>query len=103
MAHAVPEIRGIMLLPFIPKRRIILSIKKTTRLIYPVSSKTAINKNKIAICGIKIRTPPIPGMIPSANKSVRTPFGKLLFAKSEISAKVPSIKSIGNEAQSKID
>ena len=33
MAHAVPEISGIILLPFIPNRRIILSIKNTTRLI----------------------------------------------------------------------
>ena len=33
MAHAVPEIKGITLFPFIPNRRIILSIKKTTLLI----------------------------------------------------------------------
>ena len=60
-------------------------------------------KNKIAICGIKITTPPIPGIIPSVNKSVKTPAGKLLFAKSDNCAKVPSIKSIGTDAISKID
>ena len=33
MAQAVPEIRGTTLFPLRPKRLIILSIKKTTRLI----------------------------------------------------------------------
>ena len=33
IAQAVPEINGITLLPLIPNRRIILSIKNTTRLI----------------------------------------------------------------------
>ena len=49
MAHAVPEIKGITLLPFKPKRRNPLSIKNTTRLIYPVSSRIDINKNKFEL------------------------------------------------------
>ena len=49
IAQAVPEINGITLFPLIPNFRIILSIKNTTLLMYPVSSKTAMNKNKMAI------------------------------------------------------
>ena len=47
-------------------------------------------------------TPPIPGMIPSTIKSDKTPAGKLPLAKSDNCAKVVSIRSIGNEDQSKI-
>ena len=45
----------------------------------------------------------MPGIIPSTIKSDKTPVGKLLLAKSDSSAKVVSIKSIGKEDQSKID
>ena len=79
MAQAVPEINGITLFPLIPKRLIILSIRKTTLLMYPVSSSREINKNNIAICGIKIIIPPIPGIIPSEIKLFKTPAGIVLF------------------------
>ena len=49
IAQAVPEINGTILFPLNPKRLIILSIRNTTRLMYPLSSKTEINKNKNAI------------------------------------------------------
>ena len=49
IAQAVPEINGTTLLPDSPKFRIILSIKKTTRLMYPLSSSMDMNKNKNAI------------------------------------------------------
>ena len=46
---------------------------------YPVSSNSEINRNKMAICGIKIIIPPIPGIIPSEIKLVKTPAGRFLF------------------------
>ena len=103
IAQAVPEINGITLLPLIPNLRIILSIKNTTLLIYPDSSRIEINRNKIAICGIKITTPPTPGITPSVSKSVNIPAGNCALVNSAISANKPSIKSIGVDAQSKID
>ena len=48
-------------------------------------------------------TPPTPEIIPSVNKSIRTQFGKLLFAKSDNCAKLPSTKSIGTATKSKMD
>ena len=54
-----------------------------------------INVNKIAICGIKITTPPIPGIIPSAIKFVNVPGGNTDFTQELKLAKAPSIKSIG--------
>ena len=101
IAQAVPEINGTKLFPLNPNRRIIRSIKKTTRLIYPLSSKMEMNRNKKAICGIKITMPPIPDTIPSANKSVTfPPFGKVFLIHSASPAKVVSIKSMGMVAQS---
>jgi hypothetical protein len=64
MAHAALEINGTTLLPFNPKGRINLSMMKTTRAMYPVSSKSEIKKNNKQICGKKITTPPIPGKMP---------------------------------------
>ena len=49
IAQAVPEINGTTDLPLSPKRRITLSIKNTTRLMYPLSSSTEIKRNKNAI------------------------------------------------------
>ena len=46
---------------------------------YPVSSNKEINKNNIAICGIKIIIPPIPGIIPSEISLFKTPDGMVLF------------------------
>ncbi len=91
MAQAVPEINGIILFPFIPNRRIILSIKNTTLLIYPVSSNMAINKKSMAICGIKMSIPPTPGIMPLVIKSFKTPFASFVFTSSLKSAKKPSI------------
>jgi hypothetical protein len=61
-----------------------------------------INRNKKAICGMKIRIP-MPGMIPWETKLVNTPAGSSLFAKVLNEAKVLSIKSIGTLDHSKID
>ena len=60
----------------------------------------AINKNKNAICGIKITIPPNPGIIPSAIKLVNAPFGNVLYVHSLKEAKALSIKVIGTCAQS---
>jgi hypothetical protein len=79
MAQAVPETRGTTLLPLSPNLRIIRSIKKTTLLIYPLSSRMEIKRNRKAICGIKITTPLKPGIIPSATKLVKGPAGRLFF------------------------
>ena len=64
MAQAKLDIHGTILFPFSPKGLIILSIMKTTLDKYPVSSRMAIKKNSRAICGMKIKTPPIPGITP---------------------------------------
>jgi hypothetical protein len=48
-------------------------------------------KKKKAICGIKIKIPPIPGMIPCEIKLVKTPAGNESFAKLLNEAKVLSI------------
>jgi len=61
------------------------------------------NINKKAICGIKIRMPPIPGMIPCAIKLVNTPAGNFSLAKALKEAKALSIKSIGILDHSKMD
>ena len=95
IAQAVPEIKGTTLLPLNPNRRMTRSIKKTTRLIYPVSSSMAINKNRKAICGIKMTIPPKPGKTPSARRLVKSPAGKFCLTHSPIWANVWSIKSIG--------
>ena len=47
--------------------------------------------------------PPIPGMIPSDNKSVNFPCGKLSLVKALNLENVVSIKSIGILLQSKMD
>ena len=60
----------------------------------------AINRNKNAICGIKITMPPSPGIIPSANKLVNAPLGSTCFVHSLKEAKIPSIKSMGTLDQS---
>ena len=62
----------------------------------------AINRNKKAICGINITIPPKPGIIPSANKLVKSPAGILVFTHSLKLAKAVSIKSIGTPDQSYI-
>jgi len=62
---------------------------------YPLSSRTEINRNKKAICGIKIKIPPTPGMIPSLIKLVSSPAGKWVLAYEAKFAKELSIKSIG--------
>ncbi|MNL18409.1 hypothetical protein D3C87_1395520 [compost metagenome] len=103
IAQAVPEIRGTTLFPDKPNFRMILSIRKTTRLMYPLSSKTEINKNKKAICGINIKIPPIPGIIPCEIKLVKTPGGNSSPAKELKEANVLSIKSIGIFDHSKMD
>ena len=103
IAQAVPEIKGITLFPLKPNLRKPRSIKKTTLLIYPVSSKIEINRNRKAICGINITIPPNPGIIPSVNRLVKTPCGNLFFKVSLKFAKVESIKSIGILLQSKMD
>ncbi len=95
MAQAVPETRGTMLFPLKPNRLIILSIKNTTLLIYPLSSRIEINRNKNAIWGINITIPLNPGMIPSASKLVNWPGGIIFRVHSLREAKVTSIKSIG--------
>ena len=55
MAHAPLEINDIMLLPFIPNFCISPSNMNTTLLMYPSSSKTAMRKNNIAICGMNTK------------------------------------------------
>ena len=54
-----------------------------------------INKNKKAIWGTKINTPPMPAMSPSVSKSVSLVGGRLVFRYSFRFAMPPSIKSIG--------
>ena len=49
MAQAVPDTRGTTLLPLKPNLLMMRSIRKTTRLIYPLSSRMDINKNRKAI------------------------------------------------------
>ena len=49
IAQAIPEMSGTTLRPLIPNFLMILSIRKTTRDIYPVSSNSEMNPNKMAI------------------------------------------------------
>ena len=49
MAQAAPEISGMVPFPLSPKGRMILSIRKTTLLIYPLSSNKEIKKKSKAI------------------------------------------------------
>ena len=49
IAHATPEIRGTTLFPLRPNFCIVLSVRKTTLLIYPLSSRIDMNINKNAI------------------------------------------------------
>ena len=95
IAQAAPDIKGITLFPFSPNGLIILSIKKTTRLIYPLSSSREMNKNKIAICGTKTKTLPNPGIIPSTNNEVKFPSGSLFSNHLPNSPKPESNQSIG--------
>ncbi|MNY57374.1 hypothetical protein D3C86_1935690 [compost metagenome] len=60
------------------------------------------NKNKNAIWGMKIKIPPIPGIIPCEIKLVSIPEGKCSPANELKEAKVLSIKSIGILDHSKI-
>ena len=75
IAQAALDNKGTTLLPFRPKGRIMRSMINTTRDIYPVSSKIPMKKNNKTICGTKMITPPIPGMIPFASSSVNIPAG----------------------------
>jgi hypothetical protein len=61
------------------------------------------NRNRKAICGIKIRIPPIPGIIPWEIKFVKTPAGIDSLAHVLKEAKVLSMKSIGIFDHSKMD
>ena len=103
IAQAVPETKGTTLLPDNPNLLIILSIKNTTRLMYPLSSSIEMNKNKKAICGIKIKIPPIPGIIPCEIKLVNIPAGKTSADQALKLAKELSIKSIGTSDHTKMD
>ena len=94
-AHATPEINGTTDLPFSPKRRINLSMMNITLDIYPVSSNKEMNKNRKAICGMKINTPPIPAIKPSVNKPVRLVSGKIPCNQSFKAATPPTMASIG--------
>ena len=61
-----------------------------------------INRNKNAICGIKITIPPIPGMTPSLKRSVNNPAGRASLIRELILLKLSSMKSMGILDQSKI-
>ena len=102
IAHAAPDAKGTILFPLRPNLLIVLSIRKTTLLIYPVSSKMDMNRNKNAICGIKITIPPIPGIIPSLKRSVNNPAGRVSLISELILLKLSSMKSMGKLDQSKI-
>ena len=95
IAQAIPDISGTTLLPLRPNGFMMRSIRNTTRDMYPLSSSIEINRNRNAICGIKMTTPPTPATIPSANKSVSTPEGKVALIHSLVEAKKLSIASIG--------
>ena len=63
-----PIISGIIPLPVSPARRIIGSITKATRAMYPVPSKKLRQKNNVKISGTKLKTLPTPTIIPSDTK-----------------------------------
>jgi hypothetical protein len=103
MAQAMPEIRGTTLLPFRPNCRMSLSIRNTTRAIYPVSSNMAIKRKRSMIWGTNIRIPPIPGKMPSVINENKGPSGNLFF-KDKLRLLIDvSIKSIGYSAHAKMD
>ena len=103
MAQATPDISGTTLFPFKPNLRMTLSIRKTTRAIYPDSSRIEMKANRIAICGTKIKMPPIPGINPSVTNRVRGPSGNADESDELICANKLSIKSIGTVAHAKMD
>ena len=76
IAQATADTSGIKLLPPRPNFLSVLSIRKTTLLMYPVSSRIEIKKNNNAICGTKIKIPAKPGITPSAKRDVKTPCGR---------------------------
>src|SRR5690606_32143919 len=102
IAQSVPDTKGTTDLPLNPNGFMMRSIKNTTLLIYPVSSKMDIIKNKIAICATNINTSPNAGKIQSAISSIRLPAGNVLFAQADKSAITPSTKSIGKAADANI-
>ncbi len=63
-----PISMGIKDLPDRPKRRIVRSMRNAVRERYPLSSNSDRKKNRIAICGKNVSTPPTPVSTPSHNK-----------------------------------
>ena len=61
-----PTISGMMPLPVRPTRRMIGSMMKATRAIYPVPSRKDSMKNSVKMSGTKLMTLPTPATIPSA-------------------------------------
>ena len=93
--HPKPITSGINDLPCRPNERIVRSIKKTARAMYPVSSNTEMKKKRIRICGRKTMTLPTPFMMPSVSKSRNEPSAIIPLIQSPRAATPASIQSIG--------
>ncbi|OPZ75888.1 MAG: hypothetical protein BWY82_00014 [Verrucomicrobia bacterium ADurb.Bin474] len=67
-AQAKLDNSGTKLFPFNPDHAKMRSIKKAALAMYPVSSRSAMKKNKVRIWGRKMRTAPTPSMTPSVTR-----------------------------------
>ncbi len=72
IAHAYEESMGTNDLPFRPHQLNSLSMRKAARAIYPESSRIAMKKNRMRICGRNMMIPPRPAMIPFCTRSAST-------------------------------
>ena len=94
-----PEIKGTILLPFKPNLRINRSIINTTLDMYPDCSRMDMKPKRIAICGMNMTTPPIPGISASLISWFILLSGKTLLIQLAKLLKDASIKSMGIEDQ----
>ena len=94
---------GINDLPWSPIRCIILSIRKAALDIYPVSSNSAIQKNRINMFGRKIITLPTPAIIPFITRSFKRLSERKLSSNAEIPSTPMPIHSMGYAPNEKVN
>ena len=98
IAHATDDSSGMNDLPLSPHRLIRRSIRNAARAMYPQSSSTARNANRIRICGRNLITPPTPVTMPSFSSARNGPGLIRASTLSPIRAVPSSIRSMSGSA-----
>ena len=102
-AHATLDSMGMNDFPLRPHRLITRSMRNAARAMYPQSSRTAMNPNRIMICGRNTSTLPTPLMIPSTTSARSGPDGSAPCTAFATASCPPLMTSMSGFAHRKID